>query len=309
MRNFSGVTTLPYKGTLFNQPANSNSAGFGQQQELPPVEVVTQFNWASYGASTTVPNISATCNLNAKGPQQLLDRIRSVRIDNLGNPVPVYVYFPDTNYTVVAPPNTVVWEPVKTGQFTAQVIGLGFTDNNIGSTAVYFCNFFAAPFIDYEFATSSPLWLASSNITRGGTIYNQNYGVPALGDQTIQYNPAITAPGILQNNLMGTPYAGGFLYLTHVDFSLNNISVGGGLNGLLEFVMESTGTAGVLYDLIYGVNNPAGFTAALGTQKMLNFSSMNIKLDATQTYRLRCISLSHINAQLQAAFNFTTNPN
>ncbi len=308
-RGFAGIGQVPFIGTPFALPVQTINTQFERQQPLPPTTIALQFNWLNYGASTLNPNINALIDLPGGSARQKLDKIYSCRIDNLGNPVPVYVYFPDTAYTVVAPPNSVVWEPVQTAQFSAWVIAEGFTTGNVGSTAVYLCNFLAPPFIDYEFEQVASLWKASATISRGQTIYNQNFGVPALGDQTVQYLNVVTTTGVIQNNVWGTPYASGFLYLTHVDFSLTQLDMNAvGPSSTFTAVLESTGTAGMLYQVTWGAKTPAAFNAALDTQKLLNFSGMNVKLDATQTWRIRCTTLIQLTGNLTSAFNFTTNP-
>lgn len=304
MRSFVGIPTFAYFGNLYDLPVKTSNALFGQQPRLPPTTVATQFVWTNYGAGTAQSNVAATVQMQTTGPRQLLDKILSVRIDNLGNGVPVYVYFPDTNYTVVAPPNTVVWEKVETAQFSALVIGEGFTDNTVGSTAVYFCNFEVQPFIDYEFPQTTQLWLASSTITRGTSIYNQNFGVPALGDQTTSYLNALTsAVGVFENNLWGTPLSSGFIYLTHI-----NVYVISGPQTISElfWVLESAGTAGILY-------NFQGWCPAAGIAtpyNLLSMSAMNVKIDATQTWRLRSSIIPTGGSTLVThVFNWTTNPN
>lgn len=310
MRSFAGITNSNYAGSIQALPTNINNTKFGQQPALPPSCVALAFDWAKdYGASTAKPNIAVSVNIGGGGTtRQKLDNVRSVRIDNLGNPVPVYVNFPDTNYTVVAPPNSIVRENVETGQFSAFIYAEGFTTGQTGLTAVYFYNYPSPPFLDTEINQTVDLWRASASISRGGTILNQNFGPPALGDQTIQFSNFVSANGVIQNNVMFTPFASGFLYVTHVDFSLTNINIPGAGGATLTLIMESTGSAGILYFLIWGSNppNPAG--SFINIQKILNLSAMNIKLDATQTWRLRISGLSNLTATMQSTFNYTTNP-
>lgn len=309
MLSFFGIATKPYIGNLYDLPATNNDAIFGKQPALPPTSVVTQFFWANYGVGTTNPNIAVNISIPAKGPRVLLDKILSVRIDNLGNPVPVYVYFPDTNYTVACPPDTVVWEPVKTNQFTAFIIAEGFTDNQIGNSAVYFCNFSTVPFQNNSFPQFTPLWKASATITRGNTIYNQNFGVPALGDQTAQYPVAGTNPPVLATNLWGTPYPSGFLYLTHIDVKVLE-AVGTAVGDLgVTWVLESTGISGTLYTFSFATVALAANDLRTTPISILNFSAMNIKLDATQIWRLRVTAATNIQGiSYQHVFNFTINP-
>jgi hypothetical protein len=306
MRTFSGITPSNYSKRLTAQPAKVLNNKFGAQAPLPPTMLPLTFDWAGeYNASSANPNIGVGVYIPTSGPRQLLDKILSCRIDNTGNAVPVYVVFPDTGYTVVAPPNTVVWEPVETGGFSCIVYALGFT-NVVGMTGVYLCNFFAPPVVDYEFAQSAPLWLASSTITRGNSIFNQNYGVPALGDQTTSATGTLGngTTGVYANNLFGTPRASGFIYLTHmVAKYLGSASANG--NQEIQINLESTGVAGTLYT--FNAFSPIG--GFQGAQDIATLSAMNVKLDATQLWRLRVISNATNGSTWLFLFNFTTNPN
>lgn len=302
MQSFVGLPTKPYIGVPYTLPVSVRNSRFSGERKLPPTCAATIWQWAQYGASTVVPNVAGTINLQAQIPGvTLIDQIRSVRIDNLGNSAPVYVQFPDTLYTIVAPPNTVVWERAETAGLQAVVAGEGFTNANVGVTAVYFCNYEVPPFIDYQFPTAQQLWLASSTITRGTSIYNQNFGTPALGDQMASYNDAVTVNGVLENGIWGTPYASGFLYLTAIDMIYSNSN---NAAALINVFVESTGSAGVLFERTinsYAVNN---------LSSLVRLSGLNIKLDATQTWRIRVSGLTvGAVATLSSMFVFTTNPN
>jgi hypothetical protein len=308
MRNFNGISLSKYIGALYRKPVKTNDTKFGGQPPLPPYVVPALFQWISYGAGTANTNISVPITLPVAGPSQLLDKIRSVRIDNLGNPVPVYVYFPDTQYTVVAPPNSIVWEPVDTGQFDALVIAEGFTDalltNSPNSTAVYFCNFGCAPLLMNEFPQTSPLWLASNTITRGTSIYNQNYGTPSLADQFTNEVLSLAVSGNITGVLPNQ--ASGFYYINAYTAIVSNIS---GFNFSVRAVFESPGASGILFDWSWQVP-PAAFS---GSQLPVivpfpSLNGLNLKIDATQSWRLRTIT-GNVNAGLfQFNVAYTFNP-
>jgi hypothetical protein len=295
-RNFLGIPQQNFIGTVAPQAAQTFNAKFGNQPPLPPVTVECIFNWIVYGAGVA-PNINVLVNLRNASTTQSIDQILSCRIDNLGNPVPVYVYFPDTNYTIVAPPNTVVWEPVQTGQFTAFIIGEGFTVGTVGSTSVYFCNFRVNPFIDYEFPQSAQLLLGSSVITRGSSIFNQNYATPAVQDQffTVLSN---TQDGPFTVFNFGT----GFVYLNEISMVVSASS--SGMSQFYTVVFESTGAAGIFWK---GQFLLAASTVLLPVQIL--YTKGNYKLDGTQLWRLRNVLGLSGSAQLTANFGFTTNPN
>lgn len=304
-RNFYGIGQQPYAGQIGPQAAQTFNYKFGNQPPLPPTTVELNIQWITYGAGA-VPNVNILANLAGASTTQTLDQILSCRIDNIGNPVPVYVYFPDTDYTIVAPPNTVVWEPVQTGQFSAWIIGEGFTTGTVGNTRVYFCNFRINPFIDYEFPQSSDLWLASSTITRGTSIYNQNYGVPALGDQFIQSVVLAVVgagPTTTINNMFN--FGGGFIYVTDLTFLLNNINFTAS-GGSLSLYFESTGIAGIFAQQMFSWQ---GSAASVQTANLMNARG-NFKLDGSQIWRFRVVQATGLVAgNIQLNISYTTNPN
>lgn len=111
---------------------------------LPPVDGVPKYtalyiDWAQYSVGDARQNGGVTCDIN-QGVTTPLDKIRSVYIDNTFSDVAIYVSFPDSKYTVVAPPGAIVCAPVVTNQFTVNVFGTGFTDDNLPNTNVFFLN-------------------------------------------------------------------------------------------------------------------------------------------------------------------------
>lgn len=301
MRNFNAVPAKNYIGTPFVKPLSYGGiAGIG----VPLV-----FNWVSYGASTLAPNQTSIVDLRSKGVATKIIGIRSLYIDNMGSDVPIYVYFPDTQYTVVCQPNSSGWYKVYTGELVFWVVGLGFLTGSAPSTFIIATNLSVESAIDLEIQTSIALWKASATISRGTTIYNQNFGTPALGDQTIQYSPTPWAIGVMQNNLWGTPLSSGFIYLTHVDIRAGlyvQVNTAAGV----DIIIESTGAAGVLYQ--YRLDFPGGFAAVFENPSVpiLTLNNMNVKLDATQTWRMRCSALAGFAfVQMHTTWNWTTNPN
>lgn len=311
MRSFAGIVNSNYVGDIQALPTNINNTKFGQQPALPPSCVALTFNWAAdYGASTTNSNIAVPVNIGGGGTtRQKLDNVRSVRIDNLGNPVPVYVNFPDTNYTVVAPPNSVVRENVETGQFSAFIYAEGFTTGQAGSTAVYFYNYPSSPFLDAEIEQAQTLYKASASISRGLTIYNQNFGVPALGDQTTQAILDVTSAGNTIG-LMSTPLASGFIIITHI--YLNLMSVGDNVVGFItpSLFFESTGISGVLYRWKFVSNLITDPGYRPDYVPIYQLQGGQLKLDATQTWRLRNdIACGGSVGFANIIINYTTSPN
>lgn len=308
-RNFFGIGQQSYIGQLYALPVQTLNTKFGQQSPYPPTTVAAQLTWLSYGAGTVKPNVNTLLSMPNTGNRQLLDKILSCRIDNLNNPVPVYVFFPDTGYTVAAPPNSIVWEPVQTAQFDAWVVAEGFTDGSlIGAdgkpvaTAVYLCNFVVPPFLDTEFEQVASLWKASASISRGGTILNQNFGTPALGDQFVQVNT------VLQNNGQLRPVfpvlSQGFYYITSlvVLLAAQTSSASGGNSSV---IFESQGSAGVFLSMPITLPN-----SSFLNEQLFQSGVVQWKIDATQQWQCRTLTgtIGSLAGNMLFNFTFTANP-
>jgi hypothetical protein len=270
-RSFIGFGQKPYIGTPQAQPIKLGGiAG----QAIPLL-----FQWVSYGAFSN-QNINVLVDVTQQ-PCVKLDQIRSVYIDNLGSDNPIYVNFPDTNYTVVAKPNSEGWYPAYTNARQCWVVGEGFLSTDIPQTYIILSNIILPPAVNVEIDQALNLNLASPTITRGTTIYNSKYGVPSLGDQfsytgQCSLNTATIIP------LWGTPYASGFVYLNSLALlCVDPFNAGGA--AIANFLIESTGIAGTLlsFSVIGTTVNPPGVIP------IFQQSGMNVKLDATQTWRLR----------------------
>lgn len=298
MRNFIGFGQVAYIGQAFVR--SIKLAGISGQ--CSPFF----FPWLIYGASTSVPNINVLVSL--ENPVcKALDQIRSVYIDNLNSSIPVYVYFPDTGTTIVAKPNSEGWYQAFTNAKVFWVIGIGFLTGDIPQTLVTVSNLALPPLVNTELDQSVNLWKASPLISRGLTPYNQNLGIPALGDQSIAYNSTAGGVGILNNNLWGTPLASGFVYVTGVYWTAKGIAVAGAGNLVVQ--VESTGVAGTLWQASYFTPNSASGNSPENADVLLNLGGqMSLKLDATQTWRLRATNWSSNPVQLSLTTNYTINP-
>src|SRR6202044_3599151 len=103
---------------------------------------------------------------------QMLGQVRSIYIDNLLSPVPIYVQFDDTGFTVTAQPYSNGWYPVFTNSFSFHIVGLGFTNANAQNLQflVYLSNAKVAPYTDISLqavlnqALSSPVLGGGSGI-------------------------------------------------------------------------------------------------------------------------------------------------
>lgn len=287
-----GVAISNLKRPITNAPISLLNVA-----KVAPRSILAQFNWvADYGASTAKPNVNVLVSMQGGQAQLPIDAIRSVKIDNLGNPCPVYVYFLDTKDTIVAPPNTLVWEPVVTNSQIANVILEGATDGTVGNTNVYFCNVVVPPFVNAEIAQAVALWKASATVSRGGNILNTNYGTPALCDQSLETSIFLNGPAVP----IAWPLATGFVYIN-----------------VMQAVFLNTG--GVAAPALFDVRIAPGLGATpiwhwvfLGggvTQIQFPFiGGMNLKIDASLTWLLFNAGPETGDANFRVEFGFTVNP-
>jgi hypothetical protein len=294
--------------------------GFGQQQYIGTPYcramklrgitgqiIPLLFQWISYGASTSKPNINVQVTLQSKEIRNKLDQIRSVYIDNMGSNVPIYIYFPDTQYSIVAQPNSAGWYPAFTNDFVVWVIGEGFFTGSIPETRILISNLEIVPAVDIEIQQSVSLWKASPTINRGNNIFNTNFGVPSLGDQTVQATLDLTTLSAV-HNLFGTPYSTGFIYINSMYVFTSGVGFGP-VQGVASVVIESTGAAGTLFAIpVFGPSNAVSNNWGGGNNTVLDIKGCNIKLDATQQYDFRVAANSAQGGiSMIATFTYSTN--
>ena len=103
--NFAGIPSAQYIGTPYALAMQIA----GKQGYCSPLT----FNWIAYGVNSALPNLSVNVNLQGNQVRQVLDKIRSVYIDNTGSSVPIYVQFPDTGFVVACQSYSAGWYPVR----------------------------------------------------------------------------------------------------------------------------------------------------------------------------------------------------
>lgn len=131
-----------------------------------------------------------------------------------------------------------------------------------------------------------------SSITGGSTITSSSlYGASALGDQSINYVNDIGSAAVFRNNLFGTPYGSGFIYLTNAFIAQLSPAVGA---DVCNWQFENTDN-----EVLWAFQSmDAPVTGAL-----LNLQGANIKLDASKTWRLR--STQSAGGAILISHNFT----
>lgn len=213
-------------------------------------------------------------------------------IDNIGSTVPIYVYFPDTGFTVVAAPFTAIWYPVITKQLVFEVIGLGFLTGSIPTNAIFVTDVLIQPYGDAEIQNVFPQYLGSPTIQRSNQL-TPGFGPPALGDQVasgfLSYTVA-TATIILP--AIGD---GSFYYITSFSFLINRLAViSSGANTIMRFrflFQESNGT--VLYEFRPCINCvTAAAVTTLINLPLIELTGMNFRLLANDFYQLNFVDVA-----------------
>jgi hypothetical protein len=295
VRNFSAFPALNYIGT---PAAYAVQLSAGLRNIVCPLTIP----WNLYGAATAKPAIVVNADITGNNVASQMGTVQSVFIDNTGSNATIYVRCLDTNHTVCAQPNSEGWYPLLTGLMTFEIVGIGFIDGFIPTTLVMFSNLRIIPSQNIEFATTAVLDLASNTISRGTGIQNQNYGVPALGDQFSQAAGLIAGVGVINSGLWGTPFASGFIYLTHARATVSTLQAAGTNDiyqgnvktaaGVVLFTWQSYATAGNQWEVF-------------------NLQKANVKLDATQTYESFMVSGTGFGTGLlyNESYCWTWNPN
>jgi hypothetical protein len=216
-RNFLAFPFAPYNGTYTSKPFNTSRGK--QKGEMVACDVL----WPSYQANGQPlgdlnPNFTVIVNLNASGPNQVNQNwtIQSVYIDNDGVDFPVYVFFPDTLFTVSVPANSSGWLEVYTISRQAFIAGVGITSasiNNLQRTRVFFTDVLMTPYLDEEAPSVFPNYIGSNKVQRTG-LGQSGFGPPALGDNFFQVSQVLTAGN--QNIVQFGPFPNQFLYITEV---------------------------------------------------------------------------------------------
>lgn len=245
------------------------------------------FQWLSYGASTAKPNINVLVDMTPTACKAV-DQIRSVYIDNLGSDNPVYIYFPDTGYTLAAKPNSEGWYPALTNDKKIWVIGEGFLTGDIPQTFLLVSNIPMAASVNDEIDNAVALWRASPTITRGTSIYNSAFGIPALGDQLFASTALNLGAAGAAVPLFGSPYASGFIFLTMLVITIPYMTASVGTI-FPSISLESTGVGGVLIAPQFVASASFGAGIPPGLSAQITLPGLQTKLDATQSWRVRTV--------------------
>lgn len=260
---------------------------------VPPVQ--------AFGSVTANSTLCLNVNLKGNTPQsRRLDAIRSIKIDNTGNSVPIYVRFNDTRDVITAPPFTSVWMPAITNGMEFQVFATGLTFGFIPNVKIFVANFVVNPNVDPEIQKVFPQYLGSPIVQRTNTL-TPGFGPPALGDQ-------------VKNGFFGANNSGGapqqatilpasttltnFYYLTAMSINVNQInatnSSGGSIPTVFEFrIYDQTANVDIFRwrSFTPGVSAAGANSIALNLP-IINISNQNLRLNAGHSYGIQIVSVT-----------------
>lgn len=135
-----GLSAYPkagFPGALHRAPVGLRTP---IEKDYSPGAVRFQIDWESLGAGSSVPALGVDIDLLAQAVQAPLDKIRAIFIDNTFSNASIYIWFADTQYPIVCPPNATILAPVFSGLQEFTVYGEGFYDNEVPTTEIICSN-------------------------------------------------------------------------------------------------------------------------------------------------------------------------
>jgi hypothetical protein len=295
-RTFAGIPVLPFIGQPFRYPLQA-----ARVSKFPPSVVPISIDWNTPWQALNKPSqIGIQVNLQAQSTAgAALDIIKSIKIDNSNSTIPIYIQFADTQDVITCPPETIVTEAIYSNLLQFTVYAAGLTTGFIPTTRLQVCNVELTSNVDPEVQLTYPQWRGSPTIQRSNLV-TPGFSSPALGDQSVMSAAQMLSNTVI-HDLWGTPFAKGFIYLTNIDVTivkpLTNI-------GLIEWKIAPADNSSILYQ--FYVDTSANVPAFA---KMLNFSAMQLRLDATKEWLISGINFGGGSVYVQHAFNWTYNEN
>jgi hypothetical protein len=254
--NLSSYAITPYAGNFYSIPMKLAKRG---------LMVPTQYDWFAYGilagaaTDSFVANVAVQIDLQvSRNVSDQMNAIRSVFIDNTGNPNPIYVYFPDTQATVQGKPYGAGWFPAFTNGFKAIVAASGLNAETAQNTNVYFSNVNAPPYSDAATDVVVAQYLSSPALGGGATL--DEVEIDTSGTWYNAGTMSITGGGGGGANVSGTLDIYGRFVGTNVN------AAGGGFTGtpIVAATAGQTPPAAFNSAATYGYQIPGNFVAYVG---------------------------------------------
>src|SRR4051812_42211828 len=110
--------------------------------------VVAKLDWANYWALQNTANQRVAFSMRqGNRAEGLIPRVTTIKIDNTNSPLPVYVYFQDTDEMVTCAPYSIVVSPVFTNSLDCQIATAGLSAGVLPIVQVEFMPFYVPPIV------------------------------------------------------------------------------------------------------------------------------------------------------------------
>jgi hypothetical protein len=239
-----------------------------------PYVVPLIIKWSDYGASSAQA-ITVDVDLLSLGAAQQIDFIRSIYIDNTFSPTTVYAYFPDTGFTIVAPPYSVVLSPVWTNGKKVKLYATDFTDQDIPVTTYEFSNIHVNALAS---VVSNPV--SAKKILKPNSL-GFNYG----GDQTTTSASYTFLNQILEAPAPSRIVFAAVFYLCTASTGVASLTVAGLPASLIGSINNNAGTFGVS---LWAIALPTGLTSTI-IATMSAITATRIRIKTASVYNLKNI--------------------
>ena len=135
-----GVPFAVYNRQLFSMPFKRGGASGNL--------VAALIDWSQYGPGQGANQFVVQVRFGVGGNIPNGFKPISLYINNLGSSQPIYVFFPDNDYEIVAPANSEGWYPIISNAPIAWIGGLNFQLSNLPLTTVFFTDLFVPPYVN-----------------------------------------------------------------------------------------------------------------------------------------------------------------
>lgn len=308
MRNF-----LQYPFGVYSGPLVSKGITYcGRRATVLPITVTwANYSFAGSSLGANVPNFAIRVSYGARGPGNLPDdwQAQSVWVDNEGVDFPVYIYFPDTQFSIPVAANSAGWFPLSSNDREFFIVAIGIPTSSVVAnqeTLVILSEFNMPPYIDYEQQTSLIQQLGSPVIQRSNILL-PGIGSPALGDQLMSKTIGLVSgsPGtaIPEWGPFDAPF---FLYITQLQITINAFTNTGASSSIVGVELRNSVDGIVYASTAYGGSNNGLNT---GNPAIITDLRGNFRFNAQSSWTLvLATSVAVTNGQMNWNFAYTLNP-
>ena len=181
-----GVPFAVYNRQLFSMPFKRGGASGNL--------VAALIDWSQYGPGQGANQFVVQVRFGVGGNIPNGFKPISLYINNLGSSQPIYVFFPDNDYEIVAPANSEGWYPIISNAPIAWIGGLNFQLGNLPLTTVFFTDLFVPPYVNVAVPQALMQELASPALG-GGARSLADIGIVIPGQSYANGGLSVTGGG------------------------------------------------------------------------------------------------------------------